>query len=72
MESLELPDHWIISELKDDGGEGWRVVRKPDGTFWHVGSHRLSAEGRLLLDIGEQVADGGFLSLLQSYYAQRR
>ena len=66
----DQPDHWLITNFDKQGRDTWRVLRKPDGTFWYVKAMHLfpPSGGTLQVDTGDQVTDEDFLTSLESYY----
>ena len=71
-EIKDAPGHWIITESLPEQAEGWKVLRKPDGTFWEVtGTHYFPpGGGTLQLDLGKQISDRQLITELQSFYTE--
>jgi hypothetical protein len=73
-EIKDAPGYWILTERLPEQAEGWRVLRKPDGTFWEVtGTHYFPpGGGSLELDLGQQISDRQLIRELESFYTEAR
>ncbi len=68
----EHPDHWVLTKVDADGLDLWRVLRKPDGTFWQVAAtHILPPTGGLVqFELGDEIKDAKIIRDLESVYVK--
>jgi hypothetical protein len=68
------PNHWLLTELGEDGRDGGKALRKPDGTYWEVAAVHIfpPGGGEYRIDIGNQISDRDMVHQLESFYLQAR
>ena len=71
-ELREPAGHLLVIGLAEDGSDLWKIVRKPDGTFWDVTalvSFALTGE-TLRVETGDQILDVKRLAQCEELYDQ--
>ena len=62
--------HLLMIGLAEDGSDLWKILRKPEGTFWEVEamvSWALTGE-TLRIDNGDQILDAKKLAKCEELY----
>jgi len=66
--------HLLMIGLAEDGSDLWKILRKPDGTFWEVeGLVSWAPTGETLrVDPGPQIQDKRLTQCKEWYYQYQR
>lgn len=64
--------HLLVIGLAEDGSDLWKIVRRPDGTFWEVtATVSFAPTGETLrVETGDQILDAKKLAQCKEYYDQ--
>jgi hypothetical protein len=69
----DYPGHWMMSVTTGDADRReWSVVRKPDGTYWHVAHIDFfpRSGGTMNVETGDPVVEAKALAYVQRCYAK--
>jgi hypothetical protein len=71
----ELPDYpgcWQITERLEGEPDSWAFIRKPDGTYWEIGSvdYFSRRTGGTVIEIGDWILNRKLLVQCEQYYTQ--